>query len=309
MGVSFDELRQVCQKPVAAGNDVAGLLFGDRLSLPLTKLFVDRGWSPNIATVGMLVCGLLGAVLQLLGPWPALIGAAVLLLYYVLDCVDGEVARWRRIEHARWGYYEYIFHFVVKPLAFAAVGVAVYRQTGQVAALAAAFAAGVATLWLKLFFAVPSLVFVGAVLRRGASGERPYSEYIEEAADQVRAAGGRVEGREGEEVFRLAFDRVTLRSMATNFDVGLALLVLASAADLALGEVALFGVQGLGLRALWLAWYGVVLPIDFVDYVRSYVSRRHFDQSMVRLLARAHGFAVEPDDERGEGQDGADQAA
>ena len=85
MGVSFDELRQVCQKPVAAGNDVAGLLFGDRLSLPLTKLFVDRGWSPNIATVGMLVCGLLGAVLQLLGPWPALIGAAVLLLYYVLD--------------------------------------------------------------------------------------------------------------------------------------------------------------------------------------------------------------------------------
>ena len=66
MGVTYKELRRVCQAPVAYGNDVAGLLFGDKLSLPITKLLIDMGWSPNIATVGMLVCGLLGAVLQLL---------------------------------------------------------------------------------------------------------------------------------------------------------------------------------------------------------------------------------------------------
>jgi hypothetical protein len=296
MGVSFQELREVCQRPVAAGNDVAGLLFGDRLSLPFTKLFVDLGLSPNVATVGMLVCGLVGSGLQLMTESLALLGAAVLVLYYLLDCVDGEVARWRRVEHARWGYYEYIFHFVVKPFVFASVGVACWLQTGSVWMLAAAFSAAVSTLWLKLFFAVPSLVFVGSVLRDGASGDRPYRQYLEDAArclaEQVETVSER--GGAPDEVFRLGFDRVTLRSLTTNFDVGLALLVLVSALDLVLEPFALFELQGMTCRALWLCFYGVLLPLDFIDYLRSYIGRRHFDQSMVRLLIYAHGFAVAP---------------
>jgi len=301
MGVSYEQLRDVCQRPVAAGNDVAGLLFGDRLSLPFTKLFIDRGLSPNLATVGMLVCGLLGSALQLLSPIAAVVGAAILVLYYLLDCVDGEVARWRKVEHARWGYYEYIFHFVVKPLVFASVGITCWQQTGSVWMLGAAFSAAIATLWLKLFFAVPSLVFVGSVLRQGASGDRPYRQYLDDAAQRV-AEQVSVSGNEASkpqtaasrEVFRLGFDRVTLRSLATNFDVGLALLVVLSAADLLLPSFELFGLSGWSLRALWLCYYGLILPLDFVDYVRSYVGRRHFDQSMVRLLTRAHGFAVVP---------------
>jgi len=54
MGVSLSELRARCQLPVRQHNDVAGLLFGDFASLPITKLFVDLRWSPNIATLGML---------------------------------------------------------------------------------------------------------------------------------------------------------------------------------------------------------------------------------------------------------------
>src|SRR5687767_373178 len=57
MGVSYRQLRERCQLPVRQHNDVAGLLFGDFASLPITKLFVDLRWSPNIATLGMLVCG------------------------------------------------------------------------------------------------------------------------------------------------------------------------------------------------------------------------------------------------------------
>ncbi len=46
-GVSLRELRERCQLPVREHNDIAGLLFGDFASLPLTKLFVDCGWSPT----------------------------------------------------------------------------------------------------------------------------------------------------------------------------------------------------------------------------------------------------------------------
>ena len=300
MGVSFRELREVCQLPVASGNDVAGLLFGDRLSLPITKLFVDLGLSPSIATVGMLVAGLAGAGLQFGGEAAAVVGAALLVLYYLLDCVDGEVARWHRIEHARWGYYEYIFHFVVKPLAYLCMGFALWQQGASIWLLVAAVSAAVSTLWLKLFFAVPSLVFVGAVLRGSASGERPYRQYLEQALaelQQKEAAG------EPEAVFRLGFDRVTLRSLLTNFDVGLLLLVIASLIDVAAEPLQLPGLGAVGARGAWLLWYGLVLPIDFLDYVRTYFGKRHFDQSMVRLLARAHGFVVRGGGEGGGGGD------
>jgi hypothetical protein len=143
VGVSFRQLRETCQLPVRHHNDVAGLLFGDRCSLPLTKLFVDLRLSPSIATVAFLVCGLLGSALQLVGPAWAVAGAALLVLYYILDCVDGEVARWQGVEDMRWGYFDYVFHMVVKPTCFLAVAVGTWLELGNAwLLLAGASAAG-----------------------------------------------------------------------------------------------------------------------------------------------------------------------
>ena len=291
MGVRYEDLRNVCQKPVADGNDVAGLLFGDKASLPITKFLVDTGLSPSVATVGMLVTGVVGSVLQFGGPWLVVAGAMLLLLYYILDCVDGEVARWRRIEHARWGYYEYIFHFIVKPVCFLCVGFSIWRHTDQWVLLLAGVSAAVSTLWLKLFLGLPSIVFVGSVFGRGFSGDRPYREYLPEAEAKVDEQENGSRGGK-REVFRLRADLVTLRSLATNFDVGLLLLLLASVADVYLAPFELPLLGATSLRTLWLLYYGLVLPLDFFDYVRTYFRQGHFDRQMVRLLAGAHGFAI-----------------
>ncbi len=294
----------MCQRPVADGNDVAGLLFGDKASLPFTKLLIDRGWSPSVATVGMLVTGVVGSSMQFASQGVALVGALLLLLYYILDCVDGEVARWLRIEHARWGYYEYIFHFIVKPVCFVSIGFAAWLEFGHVILLVAGVTAAVSTLWLKLFFGLPSIVFVGSVFGRRFSGDRPYAQYVPEASRKTQAEpeveperepepiDEEPEGQAAPAVFRLRFDRVTLRSLATNFDVGLLLLVLASVGDLVLEPLPWLGQGELSLRGLWLLYYGLILPLDFLDYVRTYVQRGHFDKQMVRLLAGAHGFVL-----------------
>jgi hypothetical protein len=307
MGVRYEELRRVCQKPVADGNDVAGLLFGDKASLPFTKLLIDFNLSPSVATVGMLVTGVLGSAMQFGSAGWVVAGALLLLFYYVLDCVDGEVARWRRVEHALWGYYEYIFHFVVKPVCFVSIAFATWLEFGHTALLVAGVAAAVSTLWLKLFFGLPSMVFTGAVFGRRFSGDRPYSAYLEDAAR--RAKLNELEAIERQQkadapkssgaVFRLRLDRVTIRSLATNFDIGLALLVLASLGDMAGARLPFPGGGELPLRGLWLLYYGLVLPIDFIDYVRTYFKQRHFDKQMVRLLAAAHGFVLTPDEPGG----------
>ncbi len=68
-----------------------------RASTPLTALAVRRGWSPNQVSVFSLGVGLLAALSFAIGSWPALLAGALLMqASLVIDCVDGEVARFTR---------------------------------------------------------------------------------------------------------------------------------------------------------------------------------------------------------------------
>jgi hypothetical protein len=298
MGASWRQLREVCQRPVRAGNDVAGLLFGDHASLVITKLFVDFGVSPNYASIGFFVSGLAGAALQLSsGPW-ALLGACSLVLYYVLDCVDGEVARWQKVVNVEWGYYDYLFHMLIKPLAFFGVGLGLWIELDAAWPLCAAFCAATATLWRKILIEIPGILFLKDVLRRsrdgGAAPKTPATVQPHPPSTAAPAAAN----ASAAEPFQLHFDLVTLRAALTNFDVGLVALSLATALDLALGpwNVPLLGETT--ARGVWLAYYGVVLPLDFLDYLVTYLRRRHFSTEMARLLGLAHNFSVEDLDRR-----------
>ncbi len=316
MGVSFQQLRERSQLPVRHKNDVAGLLYGDKFSLPITKLFVDRGWSPDFATIGMLVTGLVGSAILALAPpgVPMLLGAVLLLLYYVCDCVDGEVARYRGIEDMRWGYYDYLFHMLVKPCAFAGVGIGLWRQTGGDLFLFAAGTATVAALWLKMFLDAPGILFLRAVLAgkpgRDPSFRRFYRSLRPDLShpgdDDAHPGDGRDDADDDDESkppagFPLGFNTVTIRALITNFDMGLLVLVFATAGDLLAGPFPLPLVGSVPLRALWLLWYGVILPLDFLDYLRTYVARGHFPSETERLLTLAHHFRAPP--QEGEGAD------
>ena len=298
MGASWRQLREVCQRPVRAGNDVAGLLFGDHASLVITKLFVDFGVSPNYASVGFFVCGLAGAALQLSsGAW-ALLGACSLVLYYVLDCVDGEVARWQKVVNVEWGYYDYLFHMLIKPLAFFGVGVGLWLELDAAWPLCAAFCAATATLWRKILIEIPGILFLKDVLRRSRDGG--VAPRTPSAIDPRPSSGAAPApaSASAAEPFQLHFDLVTLRAALTNFDVGLVALSVASAIDLALGPWSLPLLGETSARGLWLTYYGVVLPLDFLDYLVTYLRRRHFSTEMARLLGLAHNFSVEDFDRR-----------
>lgn len=297
MGASWRQLREVCQRPVRAGNDVAGLLFGDHASLVITKLFVDFGVSPNYASIGFFVCGLAGAALQLSsGAW-ALLGACSLVLYYVLDCVDGEVARWQKVVNVEWGYYDYLFHMLIKPLAFFGVGVGLWFELDAAWPLCAAFGAATATLWRKILIEIPGILFLKDVLRRardGGSAPRTPAAHPH-AQDGAASASASASAAEP---FQLHLDLVTLRAALTNFDVGLVALSVATALDLALGPWSLPLLGPTTARGLWVSYYGLVLPLDFLDYLVTYLRRRHFSTEMARLLGLAHNFRVEELDRR-----------
>ncbi|GAB3066192.1 DUF5941 domain-containing protein [Pedococcus soli] len=67
------------------------------LSRRLTGVGLAHGWTPNVVTVVSLAFGLVAALLVATGAWWAWVVAAVLLLVaLVVDCVDGEIARFTR---------------------------------------------------------------------------------------------------------------------------------------------------------------------------------------------------------------------
>ncbi len=67
------------------------------LSRQLTAVGLNRGWTPNAVTAVSLLLGLVAAALVLTGrPAGWVVAAVVLQLALVVDCVDGEIARFTR---------------------------------------------------------------------------------------------------------------------------------------------------------------------------------------------------------------------
>jgi phosphatidylglycerophosphate synthase len=96
---SVAEIRAVAQPQTTmdrrSGEHWAGLLYMRKLSIYGTWLLAKTPITPNQVTGLMIVCGVLaGVVLALPGLWAALGAALLVQIYLLLDCSDGELARW-----------------------------------------------------------------------------------------------------------------------------------------------------------------------------------------------------------------------
>jgi phosphatidylglycerophosphate synthase len=146
---SIREMREVCQlrRPNAKGKTVwAGhwfnSLFTRYISIYFTWLFVRLGISANATTFLMIPTGLLGVAF--LVPhvlWANLLGCALLLFGVVLDCVDGEVARWTRKSSVKGFYLDYVYHVICNSPVYALCALHLYAWYGDTKYLILAFVA------------------------------------------------------------------------------------------------------------------------------------------------------------------------
>jgi phosphatidylglycerophosphate synthase len=127
---SVAELRAVSQPPELVGRRSAehwaGRLYMRRVSAHVTRHVLGLPITPNGWTVLMIVVGVTGAaVLAVPGLWTAIAAALAIQAYLLLDCVDGEVARWRRTTSAAGVYLDRLGHYTVEAALLAALGVRV----------------------------------------------------------------------------------------------------------------------------------------------------------------------------------------
>jgi phosphatidylglycerophosphate synthase len=125
---SIAELRAVTQPEALlarpGGEHWAGRLYMRRLSPHLTRLLVATPLSANAVTALMIPAGLLAALcLSFPGVLPAVGAVALVQLQLLLDCADGEVARWRRTESPAGVYLDQIAHYSTEAALPIALGV------------------------------------------------------------------------------------------------------------------------------------------------------------------------------------------
>src|SRR4051794_29663204 len=96
---SVTEMRAKAQPPALldrrSGEHWMGRLYLRRISVHISRVFVGTGTAPNTLTGVMIVVGLVGAAAAALVPGVlgALLTVLLIQAYMLLDCIDGEVAR------------------------------------------------------------------------------------------------------------------------------------------------------------------------------------------------------------------------
>jgi len=110
-------------------------------------VFVRTPLSANHVTIIQEILGIVGAVLLAYGKF--VWGVLFLQLGYIMDCSDGEVARWKNQSSESGRFLDLIGHMIVIPFYFFGLGVGLYFQYSNPIILFAGFMAGLFSLKIE----------------------------------------------------------------------------------------------------------------------------------------------------------------
>ncbi|MDQ0939415.1 phosphatidylglycerophosphate synthase [Streptomyces sp. V1I1] len=107
-----------------SGEHWAGRLYMREISLHIDPYLVNTKITPNQLTYLMVVVGVLGgAALLIPGLTGAILAVVLFQIYLLLDCVDGEVARWRKQTSITGVYLDRIGHYLCEAALLVGFGV------------------------------------------------------------------------------------------------------------------------------------------------------------------------------------------
>lgn len=133
---SPSRIRIICQ--AGKEGDPGWYRIHRRISIYLTWLSLHTRVTPNHISLLMIVVGGTGAaLLSFVQLWVNLLGFCLLYMAFLLDKVDGEIARYRRMESVRGILLDRVHHRLVEPLIFLAAAYREYQMTSSVGVLVA----------------------------------------------------------------------------------------------------------------------------------------------------------------------------
>jgi len=148
---TIKELREICQAPRKGTDDWHKKYISRKISIYITWLLLHTPIRANGATSLFAFSGIIAGVIFLGGTSLSFFaGAMMLQLWYTMDMVDGEVARYRGEGGATGRFFDIIVHHMVHPFAFAAMGFGLYRQYGKISIFILGLLAGYSVMMLAV---------------------------------------------------------------------------------------------------------------------------------------------------------------
>ena len=139
MPKSTRELREICQESrddILYKRDWFDNTFFRSVSIYFTKLCLNLGISANQASVIDLAIGIgAGVFLAFANPVFWFAGGFLFYMFFVFDCVDGEIARYNKSSSLTGAYLDAIVGFLAWPFVLGAMSYGVYVSTQETGAL------------------------------------------------------------------------------------------------------------------------------------------------------------------------------
>ena len=129
---SLRELNQICQKPryKETGNWMVRHILRDA-ALPITWLLLHTPVTANQVTLASLIIGLAGIMcFAVPSKFIFLIGALLLQCWYLLDHVDGQIARYRKTASLTGRFFDFMTHHIIHGVIFFSLSLYCFQVTG-----------------------------------------------------------------------------------------------------------------------------------------------------------------------------------
>lgn len=259
---NLKELNRLVQKPDyrQKGNWYARNIIRDA-ALPFTWLFLHTPVTANQVTLAAFFLGLFGnLVLGFPSTAAFLAGTLLLQFWYLLDHVDGQIARYRKTASLTGRFFDFLMHHFIHATVFIGLGLYGYWSTNQIIF----FLWGVLTCLVVLAFNMIHDIKYKTI-----------AEHLDHAS-QIRLKDEKTEAI-GPSLSRSSF----LKSM---FSLGHKLMEMHILMNLMTAGAALtFLFNGdFELRLLFLAFYGVVAPVICVAKITYWIQNKRVDADFHR---------------------------
>lgn len=290
-------LREKTQGPYRRFNDIGGLLYGDWLSTYITWLFLKLGIGPTVASLSMILCGVLGCLLLPFdGGW-AVAGCLLMMAFYIFDCVDGEVARYHGVERYIWTFYDFFCDVCIKSAFFVSVGLHAMIHSGQGWAVLLGVVPALTMLFKKFLDLAPIFLTAQQVLMRFPREREVILRDLAPAPpDDATPAAATPEpdppASRRETIQRHGSAIGILRTILVNFHLAVIVFLIGAVLDLYLSAPVLFG-QAVSFKTLALTLYAASFSYDFVDRMIAATKHGRFMQNSRAFVESAHKFRLD----------------
>jgi len=266
---SLKELNKLCQKPryKEVGNWMVRNILRDA-ALPITRLLLHTEVTANQVTLLSLIVGILGGVLFAFKPWGAFLAGAVLMqLWYLLDHVDGQIARYRKTACLTGRFFDYVMHHAIHGVLFFSLGVYCFSAANNIFFVWWGFLTSLSIMMFNLMHDAKYKTFFEGLA--GLNTKTISFSQPQDSVDKKQAAKKSIV----RQVFSLLHKLAEIHVLMT---------------ILSLAAVIAWITKGAwDLRFLLMIFYGITVPIIAVTKISYWIGRREIDREFDQTFKAA----------------------